>query len=182
MGRTKSLSNIPGKREKRVFIGGNYKHIATLREVSDYVKKSGYTPILASEFGIDPEQTYDQSIKLLKNCQYAIFEETQSAGDLMELQETRELDILPVIFYQANKSDDPPPSSISSLVRTSGIPMIGYEHFSQLQKHILEILRNIKNGPFSDSTIYIVKHQWLPSEVKQKTLESLYHMKRKKKQ
>lgn len=60
----RTVNNIEGTYETRVFIGGSYKpHLATLIEIRDSLKQDGQlVPILASDYEMPREETHRYSV------------------------------------------------------------------------------------------------------------------------
>ena len=79
-----SVDSPPGTIETRVFIGGNYALMPILREISDVVIEMGFQPIIAYDFDIPRELTYDYTLRLMSVCRYVIFEMTLGDGHLVE--------------------------------------------------------------------------------------------------
>ncbi len=92
-----SKLGFPEDWEKRVFIGGPHKRIQSLVRIKDAVaytpsKPVSFTPIIANEvyFGKDEKEVHDKILLLIHTCKYAIFEITEQAGQLLELERTRD--------------------------------------------------------------------------------------------
>lgn len=102
-----TIDNLPNKYEKRVFIGGNYKNIALLREVYKFVEQNKFQPILVADFTIPEEKENEIALFLLKNCKFAIFEmsTSSSGGELMELERTKDYKNITLVLYQIIYSD-----------------------------------------------------------------------------
>jgi hypothetical protein len=135
-----SLSKIPGKRENRVFIGGNYDNITVLREIKSIVSNLGHQPILALEFDGPIEKVHDNDLLLLHNCKYSIFEITIPDGHLMELERANEYGVETLMVFQARDEKRKPPASISSMVLSLDLPKYGYLNFADLKKRISKFL------------------------------------------
>lgn len=135
-----SLSRIPGKLEKRVFIGGNYDNISVLRKIESIVSDFGYQPILALEFDVPIEKVHDYDLLLLHNCKYSIFEITIPNGHLMELERSKEYAVETLVVFQVRDEKREPPPSISKMVLSLDLPKFGYLDFEELKKKISEFL------------------------------------------
>lgn len=82
-----SLEAIPGQRNRRVFIGGDYDFPALLIELRNFVNGlGGWTAIFAHDFDIPRNRTRDDTLLLLHNCRYAVFDITSEGGQLVELE------------------------------------------------------------------------------------------------
>lgn len=135
-----SLSEIPGKIENRVFVGGNYDNIGILRMTSQYVSDLGYQPIMALDFDVPLSRVHDDDLLLLHNCKYAIFEITIPDGHLMELERAKEYGVQTHAVYQARDESRGPPPAISSMVLSLEVPKYGYLNFNDLQVRISKFL------------------------------------------
>lgn len=162
---------LPGKRKNRVFIGGDYDHLPDLREISrrvELMRKPKFYPVLP--FDLLKEQIKEQNaetphfnpmdifrnhiheldIFLVDQCQYAIFEITSSAGQLLELQHAverantkKDIDVrcLYKARIKASLGDATRPEHLSSMITTSVKNMAGYHTFSQLDWLVPAMLR-----------------------------------------
>ena len=141
------ISRIPGGYENRVFIGGNYDLMVNLKEIKKYVRENGFQPILAYDFNVPRDRIHDYDLLLLHNCKYAIFDVTYPAGELMEIERTRDYGTIVLIVYQIRDPEHlEPPSQITSMVTTSGYPMRGYSSFDELREIITEWFTDIEGG------------------------------------
>jgi hypothetical protein len=66
--------HLPGTKETRVFVGGNYSNIGLLREVRNKIQRRGYHPILAADFDIPPGRVLEYCVRLAGECKFAVFE------------------------------------------------------------------------------------------------------------
>lgn len=134
---------IPGKYEDRVFIGGNYDYMPVLREIGKYTEENGFQPILAYDFEIE-NSIHDFDLRLLHQCKYAIFDETHPAGELMEIERSKDYAVSVFIVYQVRDlENDEPPAHVSSMVTSLKYPMRGYSSFEKLKSVISEWLSEI---------------------------------------
>ena len=138
------INNIPGKYEDRVFIGGNYDWMPVLREIGKYTEENGFQPILAYDFKIE-KGIHNFDLRLLHQCKYAIFDETHPAGELMEIERSKDYEVNVFIIYQVRDlENDKPPAQVSSMVTSLKYPMRGYSTFEELNKVISEWLSEIR--------------------------------------
>lgn len=146
-----SLDQPPSNYWNRVFIGGNYKYIDKLRKIKSYIKSIGYTPILASDFDIPISQIHDYSLRLLHDCKYAIFEETNPAGELMELERAaKDYDTFVFVIYEMedlDKIEHQP--RLSSMITTLHIPILGYRSIKELEQILSIIFPKIEEDPMA---------------------------------
>jgi len=139
------IDRMPGEYENRVFIGGNYDLMANLKEIKEYVRDNAWEPILAIDFDPPKDKINAYDLRLLHNCKYAIFDETQPAGEIAEIERTKEYETVVLIVYQIrDPAHQEPPSQITSMVTTLRYPKRGYSSFEELKKIIVEWLSDIR--------------------------------------
>lgn len=142
-----NIDRMPGKYENRVFIGGNYDLMANLKEIKEYVRDNVCEPILAIDFDPPKDKINAYDLRLLHNCKYAIFDETQPAGEIAEIERTKEYETVVLIVYQIrDPAHQEPPPQITSMVTTLRYPMCGYSSFEELKKIIADWLSDIKRN------------------------------------
>ena len=113
------LKKTAGSVKNSIFIGGNYKNIAILREIKRICVDRGFRPWLLYDLfqqietaycddsatqpnrtyrlvNIKDEDIYQDSMSFLEECKYAIFEITFDGGHLMEIERA----------YKQKNSDD----------------------------------------------------------------------------
>lgn len=132
------IDEMPGKYGKRVFIGGNYDLLPTLREIAKYVKHFDFQPIIAFDFDVS-EGTHDSDLRLLHNCKYAIFDITHSAGEVMELERSKDYGTRVMVVYQTREKGSIP-DQLSSMILTAGFRRSGYHDFKGLNDIVKEFL------------------------------------------
>lgn len=138
------LDCLPGTRDRRVFIGGNYLLIKDIRDVKDavYRLKADFVPILPyDDFQIPPGQVYDTDLRLLHNCKYAIFEVTNPGGELFEIARCAEYKVNTMLVYQARGFTDAPPNVKTMLLESGPHEHRSYLTTSQLEQIVDEFLR-----------------------------------------
>lgn len=138
---------IPGKFTNRVFIGGNYDHLANLRDVKKSVfkinheVKSNFVPILPyDDFLLPAEEIHDWDLRLLHLCSYAIFEVTYPAGELMEIQRVRDYKVNTLLVYDGSRSKGEPAKARTMLLQSGEHEHQGYwgdDHLTELIRGFL---------------------------------------------
>jgi hypothetical protein len=134
-----NIDNMPGEYKKRVFIGGNYDLLPTLREIAKYVKDFGFQPILAYDFDVSESDIHDYDLRLLHNCNYAIFDVTHSAGEVMELERCKDYGTRVMVVYQAREKERMP-DQLSSMILTAGFRRRGFHEFKVLKEIVKEFI------------------------------------------
>jgi len=144
------ISQLPGTLDNRVFVGGNYDYMPWLRQICDIVKSYGFRPIFASDFNIPINQIHREDLRLLNNCRYAIFEETDPAGDLMEIERARDLEAKLLILFAIRDKNRPEPSPrLTKMLTTMKYPFMelrGYSSLDELRKIVTDWLGKIRQS------------------------------------
>lgn len=136
-----SVDSPPGKIDKRVFIGGKYTLMPVLREIEATVKSLGFQPIIARDFAIPKVRTRDDTIRLLYQCKYFIFEVTLPDGHFIEIVRTSILqDKRELYVYMAQDQRREPPETVSFML-WQGAPLKGYLTIDELKNHVTDFLR-----------------------------------------
>ena len=127
---------------ERVFIGGSYQMVSDLNHIKQLVAERGYDPIIAWDFIIPSGLTRHHSLMLLHECKYAIFEVTQIAGQLIEIERSRDYEVIALALCQGR-------GQIGDMLATSfnsaGIPLKRYDALQRLRDHINEFLPRLKS-------------------------------------
>jgi len=136
-----------GPKEKRVFVGGNYRNIALLRYIAAHVENIDYykavIPIDLPKLSSEPYDhiIHDISLKYLEGCSSAIFEVSISDGHLMEIEKASTISNLRVVLvFQAVKEGDEP--KITRMLMTTNFEKRGYRNFTELATALGEFLGN----------------------------------------
>jgi len=141
--------------------------MATLREICRYVRAAGFVPVLAWDFDVPKSGTHDVDLMLLHQCRFAIFEETSPAGELMELERSGDYGILSIVVYQIR---DPfnraPPSQITSMATTYGVPLVPYLTFRELERFVRRAFGAIGRNAIGKAYRVIGEAQWLPPKTR----------------
>lgn len=120
----------------RVFVGGPYHLIAVMNAIKGIVRQCGYDAVMASDFDISKELNHHHALLLLHECRLAIFEVSMEAGQLMELERTRDYEIDPrdiLVLYQAADGWTAKTSGmLDALLSRMALAPTTYEDTSQL--------------------------------------------------
>jgi hypothetical protein len=136
--------NKKGPKEKRVFVGGNYRNIAILNFINKVVSDIDFVPIMAIHFPETSKQSYekmihDASIEMLSECSFAIFEVTFSNGHLMEIERVKDFpNLKTILVYQTTKHGAKP--IITSMLMSKAFKKKGYRNFTELTAEINSFL------------------------------------------
>lgn len=141
------ISDIPGKMEERVFVGGNYTYLSLLRSIRNWIKQAGFTPILADDFDVPKNKINEYDQILVHNSKYALFEITTDAGHLPEIERAaKDYSKLVLCVYQVrNESDRSPPPQVSKMLTTlPDLSMFGYVTVEELEAFLVRVFRKIR--------------------------------------
>lgn len=144
-----NIDKMPGTYDKRVFIGGAYDDLPTLRLIENYVKANGYIPMLAFDFDIPISMdVHSFDILLLHNCKFAIFELSLAAGQYNEVEWAINLlrkETVGLCKSREGESKEKALQKISSMIKAlferGGYPIITYSDFNELKSIIKSILK-----------------------------------------
>ncbi len=138
------LDCLPGTYNNRVFIGGNYDLISSLRDIKAAVYKlnSGFVPILPiDDFQIPQAQIYEWDLRLLHNCRYAIFEVTLPAGELFEIARCVEYGVTALLVYQGRGATGAPPRARTMLLGSGKHQHRSYRDRNHVENIVDEFLQ-----------------------------------------
>lgn len=137
-----------GTKEKRVFIGGNYRNIAVLRHIKDIVERidnfKAVLPIDLPSLSSESQDhlIHDTSIEYLNRCSCAIFEVSISNGHLMEIERARDISGLKVLLvFQKTKPDERP--TVTRMLMTTEFEKEGYGNFTELTEKVAAFFRSL---------------------------------------
>jgi len=130
---------FPQPLEQRVFLGTKYDSFAhVLPDMRDAVVQKQYTPIIVGNVIIPPNYTvHDISLLLLHTCGYAVFEITNPAGQLMELERARDYGVNVLLLRSRPLGHDP---HISAMISSLNYPLHIYHSTSDLKQAIRNFL------------------------------------------
>jgi signal recognition particle subunit SEC65 len=136
-----SVDSPPGRIDNRVFIGGKYTLMPILREIEATVKELGFQPIIARDFDIPKVRTRDDTIRLLYQCKYFIFEVTLPDGHFIEIVRTSTLiDRHELYLFMAQDERREQPETVSFML-WQGAPVKGYLTIAELRNQVVDFLR-----------------------------------------
>ena len=164
----KSLFSHPFK--KRVFVGGNYDHLnSRLKPIATAVRKVKFFPVIAWDYEVEKGAIHDTDLMLLHCCSHAIFDVTSPAGELMEIERTRDYRTRTLVVYEVREEGGDPPESLTSMVSTFGTEMKGWASFKELRAVVADFLTQPK--PRIIDLDQVTKITDLPQEEARQMLE-----------
>jgi len=137
------MESVAVRKDKKVFVGGNYRNIAILRHIENTVREFGLSPILASNFEVHEADIYLHAMSLLQDCGIAIFEITFDAGHLMEIERAMKFiekkNIL--LLYQQLKKDE---KHYTRMLWGVEVAQVGYMYIDELTQKVKDFLKAMK--------------------------------------
>jgi hypothetical protein len=126
--------------EKRVFVGGSFGLYNTLDHIARIVRRLGFDPIVSLNF-LTPQgvETHQKCLTLLHCCKYAIFDLSEQAGQLMELERVKDYDIKALVIWPKNK-EHAVTQMLKTLSPSKGIEYKSYVTNEDIDKVVQEFL------------------------------------------
>ncbi|MGE0228151.1 MAG: hypothetical protein AB7I38_03250 [Dehalococcoidia bacterium] len=128
--------------QRRVFIGGGYAtERMVINQIAEICRTLGFDPVVEFEFEIPVDQIHHHALMLLHECKWAIFEVSAVAGQLMELERTRDYQIDPLVLYQGTDDHGSIPTAmVASLLTRLRINPEHYDRPEELTRHVTAYL------------------------------------------
>jgi len=159
---------LPGLFETRVFIGGQYDFMPTLRRIAQYVEDvtppgETFNTIIPYDYDIEEHETMDWDLAILGQCKYAIFDLSDLGAQLVEMQEAKQKKtmIRSLLVYPVrdrNRRHDPERGKRT--IYSFGLPFFGYVEFEELRDIVGRFLHG---GPTGED--------WAPRKINDINLE-----------
>jgi len=117
--------------------------LAVILEICRYLGnkyKGTLHPIVALDFEMSKDKTREETLRLLHNCAYAIFDMTSAAGQLIEVERARDYGTISLLVNNTiNPSSGD--SSVTTMLGQYRRDCKGYRDLNQLMKLIDEKIR-----------------------------------------
>lgn len=121
--------------EKRVFVGGNYSsHLSEINDIKRVCHEMGYDPVIALEFETPQKLLHHHALMLLHECSKAIFEVTDTAGQLMEIERLRDYGYKQKDVLIVSQADAHLTGMLTPLLNAEGYEVHRYSCNSELIK------------------------------------------------
>lgn len=137
------INHPPGSFDKRVFIGGSFRIIAScLEEIYKAVLDCSFVPIFSLEFGIPMDETRHYAGLLVKQSKYAIFETSHDAGYFFEMEDAKNYSLKTLCLWDAYLGDNPKISLMGwshDVFKNNNKP---YSNIDDLRNHVYDFLQN----------------------------------------
>jgi tetratricopeptide (TPR) repeat protein len=160
--------------EHRVFIGGQYDFMPSLRTIAQMIREFSceeqpLVPIIAYDYDISPEDTLPQDIDLLRECRFAIFDLSDLGAQLYEMREADEMraQLNTLIVYPVRERRNQPERGRRTVV-SAGFPHFGYQTFDELRGIVWRFLTRI--GDLKEPAPRIIHDPVLDSHVRRARL------------
>jgi hypothetical protein len=136
--------NLPGRWERRVFVGGSYpEQMVPINHIRRVIVESGFQAIVASDYDMPKNEIHQRTLIMLHDCRLAVFDITSQGGQLMEIERLRDYQIVPLIVYGTGDPVRPP--AVSSMLRTllqqPDYELKSYTTMDELGEHARDYLR-----------------------------------------
>ncbi len=135
-----SPERLPGRHpSERVFVGGNYDFMPTLRAIAQFVeeissKEKKFHPIIPLDHEIWEKETMDRDIQMLYGCERAIFDLSDLGAQLVEMQAAKahlKWDNILLVYPLRERSNEPQRGRRT--VISFGLSHFGYLNFAELK-------------------------------------------------
>jgi len=137
---------------KRIFVGGSGSLGATFNAMKKAVIKLGYQAVIANEFETPQGMSiYNKCLSLLHGCKYAIFDVTQQAGQLFELDRAVDYGVKTLLIWQKGSGGNIT-SMLTECLNYRGFESYEYDDIEILQKVFKDFLDRNK-GPQTNKQI-----------------------------
>lgn len=164
---------LPGEKEQRVFIGGQYDFMPTLREIARFVCEVSspdkkLIPIIPYDFmksRIPETQTMEWDLSILANCRYAIFDLSDLGAQLVEMQEADPKYTNSLIVYPVRERRNEPERGRRTVL-SFGLPHFGYRTFHELKGIVWRFLTDEASMLGKDYTPRIIYDPILDCETR----------------
>lgn len=130
---------FPQPRDRRVFLGTNYdSHSHLIPEMRIAVMVRNYTPVVTRDVVVPPNtNVHDVSLVLLHTCGRAVFDVTNPAGQVMEIERARDYGVN-VLLVRSDPVSHPP--HVSQMISSLGYPLMAYRDVNALRQAISNFL------------------------------------------
>lgn len=145
-----SPEELPGtSRDQRVFVGGQYDFMPTLRQIAAFIEDApspdGHLlPVIPFDYEIEVEETMDRAVEILGRCAYAIFDLSDLGAQLIEMQEAKQkhTSIKTLLVYPVRETGAEPERGRRT-IQSFGLPHFGYTTFDELRDIVHVFLAGI---------------------------------------
>jgi hypothetical protein len=162
---TFEIPELAGHYEKRIFVGGNYDDMPSLRKIVNSIREVDYEPILAFDIkDVPKDKIHDFDITLLRLCKYALFEVSTGNGHMMEIEAAVKCfgTVTFGVYKVRSAKHRKAPPTVTTMLTTLNVPMFAYHDDNRLGEILKMIFPMIKDDPKSAWCNIIKKSQFPP--------------------
>lgn len=133
---------LRGNFDQRVFVGGHYDFMPTLRFIADCVSEvtsvngDSFIPIIPYFHRIDPHNVMEEDRQMVRECARAIFDTSDLGGQLIEMEEMLRLNRPTLVVYPVREDSDLDPERGRLTITTCGHPFTSYAALDELKEKI----------------------------------------------
>ena len=144
---------LKGERGQRVFVGGHYDFMPTLRHIADCVSEirradgSRFIPVIPYFHDIDPHKVMEEDRQMVRDCGHAIFEVSDLGGQLIEMEESLRINLRSLLVYAVREDTGLEPERGRLTITTCGHPFTSYVTTDELRTKIRSFLLELKEPP-----------------------------------
>jgi tetratricopeptide (TPR) repeat protein len=137
LGRTPD--QLLGRRDERVFVGGQYDFLPTLREIAHILEaiscpERRVIPVIPYDIHIARHEIMPYDLEILRQCRLAIFDLSDLGAQLVEMREAAQnrerIDTL-LVYPVRERRNEPQRGRVT--VESFGFPHFGYRSFDELR-------------------------------------------------
>lgn len=144
---------LKGEKNQRVFVGGHYDFMPTLRHVADCVSEtrrddgSRFISVIPYFHKIDQHKVMDEDRQMVSECGRAIFEVSDLGGQLIEMEEALRIGLRTLLVYAVREDEALEPERGRLTITTCGHPFTSYVTTGELREKIRSFLLELKEPP-----------------------------------
>jgi hypothetical protein len=138
--RLRKFAEFSSEWGSRVFIGGSSGLSPIIEEMRDKVETLGCDPVVATDFDMPEQMTiYHKCLTLLHSCKYAIFDLSEQAGQLVELERAFEYGVQTLVVWP-KKKEESITQMLKSVVKHRSIICKPYDEYKDMDDIFGEFL------------------------------------------
>lgn len=119
--------------DKRVFVGGSAVLGPIIEEMRKVITSLGFDPVIPVDFDMPPGMTiYHKCLALLHACKYAVFDVSEQAGQMLEMDRAPEYAVQTIAVWSRN-SEFRITEMLKSRLYDRGIPCKPYDTFDEMK-------------------------------------------------
>ena len=145
--RLRKFAEFDSEWGRRVFIGGRSGLSPIIEIMRDKVERLGCDPVVAIDFDMPGQMTiYHKCLTLLHSCKYAIFDLSEQAGQLLELERAPEYGVQTLVVWP-KKKEESVTQMLKSVLDYRGISYNSYDEYEDMGDIFGEFLHRSRTPP-----------------------------------